>query len=221
MTNAIIWTKNKNLECRAAMRLLGSLGFAVEERCIDDHGQWTKADMLAMVPSANTIPQIVIDGTVVGGIDAFRTAYAPQIKAAIDAAAAAKAASKLSPEAKSQAISDRASAARTAKVASKNDAIQAAREVPADSTRETRKAAIADKLAKTKARLNLNAQGPVMTPQGYAMGAQHGDKQMRFERAQAERAARTPNPAKVAAMAAHRQAKQDAVAANRAAKRPH
>ena len=224
MTNAIVWTKNNNPDCRAAMRLLARLGFAVEERCIDDHGQWTKADLQAAVPGAKTVPQIVIDNTVVGDIDAFRKAYAPMITEAKNKVAAAKAASKLSPEAKAQAITDKASVERTAKFATKKDTVSAAREAkmaPADSTRETRKAAIAEKLSNTKKRLHLNAQDPIMSPQGYAMGAQPGNAQQRYERDKAIRAAKTPDPAKVAAIAAHRETKKAAVAANKAAKRPH
>jgi len=62
---AIIWTKNKCPYCDWAKEELKLLGIEYEERNLDK--DWTKSQLLEMVPAARTVPQIFIDNKYVGG----------------------------------------------------------------------------------------------------------------------------------------------------------
>jgi glutaredoxin len=66
MTNAIIWTQNRNLDCVKAVNLASRMGLTVEVRNIDSN-QWDLAKFQAAVPGAKTLPQIVIGDAVLGG----------------------------------------------------------------------------------------------------------------------------------------------------------
>lgn len=62
----IIWSKNGCGYCEAAKSLLQQKGMAFEERKIDGVA-WTREQLLEAVPNAKTVPQIFIDGRLVGG----------------------------------------------------------------------------------------------------------------------------------------------------------
>lgn len=62
----IVWSKNSCPHCDEAKLLLKTRGYVFEERKIGD--QYTKEDLLAVVPNARTVPQIIIDGVVIGGL---------------------------------------------------------------------------------------------------------------------------------------------------------
>ena len=62
---AILWSKPACPFCVQAAALLTSNGIEFEERKIGSG--WTKEDLLKVVPNARTIPQIFIDGILVGG----------------------------------------------------------------------------------------------------------------------------------------------------------
>jgi glutaredoxin 3 len=63
--NAIIWSKDSCPYCVQAKTLLSQKGIAFEERKIGDG--YTKEDLLEAVPNARTVPQIFLDGELVGG----------------------------------------------------------------------------------------------------------------------------------------------------------
>ena len=65
MTKAIIWSKYHCPYCDQAKALLGQRGIAFEEKKIGDG--YTKEELLEAVPNARTVPQIFIDGVLIGG----------------------------------------------------------------------------------------------------------------------------------------------------------
>lgn len=67
--NATVWIKSGSSDCLAATKALKALGYTVEEKALK-----SKADIdafRAAYPDAKTVPLIVIDGTVLGGLDAI------------------------------------------------------------------------------------------------------------------------------------------------------
>jgi glutaredoxin 3 len=62
----IIWSKNGCGYCEAAKNLLAQRGLEFEERKIDGV-TWTREQLLEAVPDALTVPQILIDGKLIGG----------------------------------------------------------------------------------------------------------------------------------------------------------
>jgi glutaredoxin len=65
--NVIIWSKYQCSYCDKAKTLLKMKNISFEERKIGDG--WTKEDLLESIPTARTVPQIVIDGEQIGGYD--------------------------------------------------------------------------------------------------------------------------------------------------------
>lgn len=62
----IVWSKAGCGYCDQAKMLLKQKGLVFEERNISQ-GPYSKEDLLEAVPTARTLPQIVIDGECVGG----------------------------------------------------------------------------------------------------------------------------------------------------------
>lgn len=62
---AIVWSKYNCLFCDQAKNLLTLKGIEFEERKIGDG--YTREDLLEAVPTARTVPQIFLDGELVGG----------------------------------------------------------------------------------------------------------------------------------------------------------
>lgn len=69
---AIVWSKDSCPYCVQAKALLTQKGITYEERNIM-HGTWTKEQLLEAVPTARTLPQIFLDGELVGGFNELRT----------------------------------------------------------------------------------------------------------------------------------------------------
>lgn len=65
MTKAVVWSKYHCPYCDQARALLELRGIEFEERKIGDG--WTREDLLEAVPGARTVPQIVLDGKLIGG----------------------------------------------------------------------------------------------------------------------------------------------------------
>jgi glutaredoxin len=63
--NAIIWSKDACPFCVQAKALLKRKGIEFEERKIGDG--YTREDLLAVAPTARTVPQIFLDGELIGG----------------------------------------------------------------------------------------------------------------------------------------------------------
>jgi glutaredoxin len=62
---AVVWSKYQCPYCDQAKALLKQKGIAFEERKIGDG--WTKEDLLEAVPTARTVPQILLGEELVGG----------------------------------------------------------------------------------------------------------------------------------------------------------
>ena len=62
---AIVWSKYHCPYCDMAKSLLSQKGISYEERKIGDG--YTKEDLLESVPSARTVPQVFLNGELIGG----------------------------------------------------------------------------------------------------------------------------------------------------------
>ena len=62
---AIVWSKYHCPYCDQAKMLLQQKGILFEERKIGDG--YTREDLLEAVPTARTVPQIFLDGELIGG----------------------------------------------------------------------------------------------------------------------------------------------------------
>lgn len=62
---AVVWSKDVCPFCEQAKGLLKMKGIEFEEKKIG-HG-YTREDLLEAVPAARTVPQIFIDGQLIGG----------------------------------------------------------------------------------------------------------------------------------------------------------
>ena len=62
---AIVWSKYHCPYCDQAKALLKQKGIPFEERKIGDG--YTKEELLEAIPSARTVPQIILNGELVGG----------------------------------------------------------------------------------------------------------------------------------------------------------
>jgi glutaredoxin len=62
---AIVWSTATCSFCKQAKALLNSKNIPFEERLIGT--DWTKEQLLEVVPNARTVPQIFIDENYVGG----------------------------------------------------------------------------------------------------------------------------------------------------------
>ena len=68
---AIVWSKYNCPNCDQAKALLGQRAIPFEERKIGDG--YTKEELLEEIPSARSVPQIFIDGVLIGGVNELRT----------------------------------------------------------------------------------------------------------------------------------------------------
>jgi glutaredoxin len=64
---SIVYSQPNCQACSAVKVLLGIHGFDVEERVIDGH-KWKKSDLLGAAPNARSVPQVIINGQLVGGL---------------------------------------------------------------------------------------------------------------------------------------------------------
>lgn len=62
---AIIWSKYHCTFCDQAKTLLTQQGIEFEERKIGDG--WTKEELLEEIPTARSVPQIILDDKLIGG----------------------------------------------------------------------------------------------------------------------------------------------------------
>jgi glutaredoxin 3 len=70
MSNVIIWSKYNCPYCDQAKALLTQRDVQFEERKIGDG--YTKEELLEAVPNARTVPQIIINGNLIGGFTELR-----------------------------------------------------------------------------------------------------------------------------------------------------
>ena len=67
---ATVWSKDACPFCVQAKALLDSRGIEYEERNVQK--DWTKEQLLEVVPTARTLPQIFIDDKLIGGFNELR-----------------------------------------------------------------------------------------------------------------------------------------------------
>jgi glutaredoxin len=67
---AIVWSKYQCTFCEQAKALLTQKGITFEERKIGDG--YTREQLLEAVPTARTVPQIFLDGELVGGFNELK-----------------------------------------------------------------------------------------------------------------------------------------------------
>lgn len=63
---AVIWSKDGCPFCDRAKQLFDGSGIKYEERNISTN-DWTREQLLEAVPGARTVPQIFLDGMLIGG----------------------------------------------------------------------------------------------------------------------------------------------------------
>ena len=61
----IVWSKHNCPFCVRAKHALTEKGLEYEERIIGE--DWSKEQLLEMVPDARSVPQIIVDEKVIGG----------------------------------------------------------------------------------------------------------------------------------------------------------
>ena len=66
--NVVVWSRNLCPYCVKAKNLLEMKGIEYEERNVSA-GVWTREQLLEACPAARTVPQIVMDGVLIGGYD--------------------------------------------------------------------------------------------------------------------------------------------------------
>ena len=74
---ATVWSKDNCPYCVQAKALLNQKGIEFEERKIGDG--WTKEQLLEAVPNARTVPQIFLDGELVGGFTELRAKFLAEV----------------------------------------------------------------------------------------------------------------------------------------------
>ena len=67
---AIVWSKDQCPYCDQAKALLKSRNIEFEERNVSQ--DWPREQLLEAVPNARTVPQIFLDGELVGGFTELR-----------------------------------------------------------------------------------------------------------------------------------------------------
>ena len=70
---AIVWSKDHCPYCVQAKTLLEQKGIEYEEKKIGEG--YSKEDLLEAVPTARTVPQIFLDGELVGGFTELRAKF--------------------------------------------------------------------------------------------------------------------------------------------------
>ena len=68
---AVVWSKKDCGYCVMAKNLLKNQGVEFEERNISQ-GPWTREQLLEAVPHARTLPQVFLDGNLIGGYDQLK-----------------------------------------------------------------------------------------------------------------------------------------------------
>lgn len=67
----IVYSKPNCVQCEQAKYLLTENHLDFEVREIGD--QWTREHLLEMIPTARSVPQIIINDVIVGGLDSLKT----------------------------------------------------------------------------------------------------------------------------------------------------
>lgn len=73
---AVIWTKENCTYCIQAKTLLNQKNIPYEENKIGSN--YTVQDLLDVVPTAKTVPQVFLDGNLIGGFDQLKKHFEGQ-----------------------------------------------------------------------------------------------------------------------------------------------
>jgi len=66
----VVWSKYNCPQCDQAKTLLGQRDIKFEERKIGDG--YSREELLEEIPTARSVPQIIIDGIVIGGVNELK-----------------------------------------------------------------------------------------------------------------------------------------------------
>ena len=69
-TKTIVWSKVQCPFCDMAKTLLKNKGIVFEERMIGMG--WTREQLLESIPQARTVPQIILNGVLIGGYEQLK-----------------------------------------------------------------------------------------------------------------------------------------------------
>ena len=67
MMSVIVWTKENCPSCTKAKALLDNLKIPFEVRQVGE--EWTREQLLESIPTARSVPQVVINGDPIGGYE--------------------------------------------------------------------------------------------------------------------------------------------------------
>ena len=69
----IVWSKVQCPFCDMAKTLLKNKGIVFEERMIGVN--WTREQLLESIPNARTVPQIILNGVLIGGYEQLKAHF--------------------------------------------------------------------------------------------------------------------------------------------------
>lgn len=69
----IVWSKVTCPYCDMAKTLLKNKGIVFEERMIGVN--WTREQLLESIPQARTVPQIILNGVLIGGYEQLKAHF--------------------------------------------------------------------------------------------------------------------------------------------------
>ena len=72
-TKTIVWSKVTCPYCDMAKTLLKNKGIVFEERMIGVG--WTREQLLESIPNARTVPQIILNGVLIGGYEQLKAHF--------------------------------------------------------------------------------------------------------------------------------------------------
>ena len=72
-TKTIVWSKVTCPYCDMAKTLLKNKGIVFEERMIGVG--WTREQLLESIPQARTVPQIILNGVLIGGYEQLKAHF--------------------------------------------------------------------------------------------------------------------------------------------------
>ena len=72
-TKTIVWSKVTCPFCDMAKTLLKNKGIVFEERMIGVN--WTREQLLESIPNARTVPQIILNGVLIGGYEQLKAHF--------------------------------------------------------------------------------------------------------------------------------------------------
>ena len=209
---AIVWTKTNSPDSRQAVAHLKRMGYEVEERNIVYDNPWNMTKLREAIPGVKSVPQIIIDGTLLGGLK--------ELMAHPDAKLAARSALPTTESVKAAKIARKnvhteAKASEEANVQARVAARKAPMQGTSAPTRADRHALIDSALATRKAQRSLMQPIPAVAPEGYQIATPSTATPEQVAARHAENVAER-TAAQAAALAANATARAEKIAAEKA-----